>query len=115
MIDRALKYAFAVTMLVLFSIWLIFGNMDALAGSAGIAWGAINLYLIAGIIEALLVSKRYLSAILMMVLKFPLLYGIGYMLLTVNTWNIWVLLAGPPFAFLLVAVNALWRFSMRSA
>ncbi len=114
-IDQKLKYSFAAVLLVPLIIWLISGPMDALALFSGIVWGGVNLYLIAVIVECLLVSKRYMTAALMLALKFPLLYGAGYLLLTVQGWNLWFLLAGPPLAFIVVLATVLWGYSVRSA
>jgi hypothetical protein len=115
MISQTLKYLLSILALVFCAVWIAFGAINACALLAGVIWGAVNLYLIARIMNAFLVSKSYGAAILMMILKFPLLYGAGYLLLNVHVWNMWFLLAGPPLAFLLVVIYILRNYSMRSA
>lgn len=115
MIDRNLKCAFAVALLLPVLTWATWQNMDALALFAGLLWGVVNLWLIAGIVENALGAKWQPAAWLLVVVKFPLLYGIGYLLLNVQAWNLWFLLAGPPLAFLIAVTHILWRFSARSA
>lgn len=59
-----------------------FGVNSASAWLAGVAWSLVNLHFIAVIVKAMLSEQRNLPRIIMtMVVKFPLLYFAGFLLL----------------------------------
>lgn len=62
----------------------------------GFGWGILNLYLIQQLIQCLLIAEKRnpLKIILFTLVKFPLLYGLGYGLLLVPYYSPWSLLAG---------------------
>lgn len=69
----------------------------------GALWGLINLYLIQQVLrELLLVKQKHFFKILMLTLiKFPVLYGAGVLLLSIENGSAWALLLGFTLSLLL--------------
>ena len=56
----------------------------------GVIWGCCNLWVIQKLLHAFILTKRYGRAFLLIQVKFPLLYGLGYWVLrsgVVNPWS----------------------------
>ena len=67
----------------------------------GCLWGGVNLWMIRWALKSYLVEKNKLKTLCLLVLKFPLLYAIGYFLLKSDFFNLLSLISG--FSFILVA------------
>ena len=77
----------------------------------GVLWSVINLYFI-GVIVRILMAKRpggKLRAALIVVVKIPLLYTIGFLLLASGRFNVVALLAGFTWPFIVVTLKILGR------
>ena len=61
---------------------------------AGACWGILNLVLVFGLLHSLLVKQAAEKALAFMVVKFPVLYGIGFVLLISKVFPVTSLLAG---------------------
>lgn len=81
---------------------LSFSIYEALAISAGMLWGYGNFYLIQQLSNAWLLSKdkNFILITIIALIKFPLLYWIGYQFLKISYFSPWMLLIG--FSFTLV-------------
>lgn len=73
----------------------------------GTLWGVANLFTIGILSRTVLISKQYNYALLLSLVKFPLLYGAGYLLLTSSLWNPWYVVVGAPLIFI-AALIAPW-------
>lgn len=60
----------------------------------GFLWGIGNLCLLERLAAQLLLTKNPVSLSGWLILKFPLLYGIGYFIFWLEAWNPWLLAAG---------------------
>lgn len=87
---------------------------QSFAPFVGALWNAVNLFMIGMLAHALIVNKNYNDAIVISLVKFPLLYGAGYLLLTSSLWNPWLVAAGLPLIFL-SALIAPWITSEEEA
>lgn len=79
---------------LLVALYLTFFN--TLWFIAGALWGIINLYFIKQLLYALLLEqpKNFLKIALLALIKFPILYAVGFWLLFTQNEASWVLLAG---------------------
>ncbi|MFA6915842.1 MAG: hypothetical protein WC222_05550 [Parachlamydiales bacterium] len=83
-------------LLASFFIVYVFDFSYSLVFFAGALWGSVNLFLIKCLVENLLsnLSKNYIKVSLLLVLKFPLLYGAGYFLLKSEEQAVIAFMAG---------------------
>lgn len=109
MINQSLKYAISLGVLVAALNGLFFQNLNGLALLFGILWGSCNVYFISRLLHIVLISQNYVSLFPLLIVKFPFLYWIGYQLLRFEGWNIWFLVAGFPFLFLVMGLNSVLR------
>lgn len=73
----------------------------------GTLWGCLNLYLIEILVRELLITKNVLKVSGFLFIKFPLLYWIGYKLLTITQINPWYVLGGLSLIFIVAFVRVL--------
>jgi hypothetical protein len=102
MINQTLKYSLILVAIGTFLAWLITFQMNAFALLMGTLWGSANFYLISLLTQNILINKSYIAASWLMLLKFPLLYGIGYQILKLNIGDPLFILIG--FTLVLVAM-----------
>lgn len=78
---------------------------------AGAAWGCLNLYLIKRLVEILLSndSKSYIKTSLLVLIKFPLLYGAGYFLLKSDEEAVIAFVSGLTLFFAMVVILGIGR------
>lgn len=70
------------------------GEVGALGLFVGALWGNVNLFLITFLVQNVLLTRKPLQMALLILLKFPLLYGVGFFLLSSDIWDPWLLLIG---------------------
>lgn len=68
------KWSWLTTALLFFPISFYFSFSEGLSFALGVIWGSANLYLVKHLVSAIL-SKDPLKVVLLLILKFPLLYG----------------------------------------
>jgi hypothetical protein len=91
---------------------------DVAAGAGwflGLSWSLVNLHLIGLIVEAML-SKgpiRRLRTVAVLVLKVPVLYAIGFVLLSTGWFSVASLLAGFIWPLAVILLKALGRIALR--
>ena len=114
MINQSLKYALFLSAFGAFFAWYFLSSIQGFALLFGVIWTSLNIYFIGLMTQSLLITKNYSSLFPLFLIKFPLLYWIGYELLKVNQWDLWYLVLGLPFVFCVIAVNSITRFLVRS-
>lgn len=67
---------------------------NTLALFSGMIWGIANFVSIAFVMRTILIVKNYILLFPILLIKFPLLYWLGYWLLTVEIWNPWFVAIG---------------------
>ena len=95
------------------SFGLYYDWKETLGICAGITWGLTNLYFIKQLVSFLLMGKQksYLQVLLFVLIKFPLLYLVGYGLLMIPYFTPWSLLIG--FSIVLVGLTQKWLWNSR--
>jgi len=97
--------------------WAEFNFISILSIFLGFAWGLCNFFLLSQCLKKLILNfaQNFLSLIWLMLLKFPLLYYVGYKLLAAQLFSSLYLLIGFSFALFMhsifLAVN-LKNFSL---
>jgi len=110
-IGRTLKTTGVISLLVLIFGSFYYGFHPTLSVFTGIVWGMINLYFLALLIRTTLkpgeIDKQ--SALVILLLKFPLLYISGYFIVTSDYFNPLLFLAGFTVVLLVIVMKALGR------
>ncbi len=108
--DKGLQRAFAViaglSFLIGAGIVTVQSRMFGFGFIAGSCWGILNLVLVFGLLHSLLVQQTPERSLIFILIKFPVLYGIGFYLLFTKTFPIVSLLAG--FTFVIFGVGILY-------
>ncbi len=89
---------------------LYFYGFEAVLGfTAGASWALLNFYLIKLLVKKYLAvqSRDYISLAGWMIIKFPVLYGLGFLLLKIEYWPVLAVIAGLSLAFLVMLGVAL--------
>jgi hypothetical protein len=110
------RRASIVTGAVLFVFVAVYIGLGAgAAWAAGIAWSLVNLHFIAELIKRVVTnrerSKRGIVAVLL--IKFPALYGMGFLLLWMGPLPALWLVAGFTWPFVVLALKAFGRAYLR--
>jgi len=108
-IYRTIRTSAVVSCFAFLAAWLYFGFKFGAGIVVGTMWGCLNLYAIGLAVKALIVPEKAKKGIiiLILVLKFPLIYFIGYLILRINCFPILSLLAGFTVIFLIMLSKAL--------
>ncbi len=108
---RTLRTTGIVALLVLIFGSFYYGFQPALSVFTGIIWGMINLYFLALLIRSALRPEGAdkATALIMMFIKFPLLYLSGYFLIVSGYFNVILLLAGFTVNLLVIVLKAAGR------
>jgi hypothetical protein len=111
LIGRTLKTTGLISLLVLVFGSFYYGFQPTLSVFTGIVWGMINLYFLALLIRATLkpgeIDKQ--SALIILLIKFPLLYISGYFIVTSEYFNPLLFLAGFTVILLVIVLKAFGR------
>jgi hypothetical protein len=77
----------------------------------GASWGALNLFLIKQLLETVLLPtpNKSIKFLIFTLIKFPLLYGAGYGLLSINAISPWSQVVGFSLSLVAAAVYCLGR------
>lgn len=81
----------------------------------GVVWSLINFYLLKRLITELITpaETRKDIAVVLGMLKFPILYGVGYLIVASDYFSIYMLLAGFSLIFLVMLLKVLARLILR--
>lgn len=106
MINEIMKYSLSLSALASIILWFFVQEINAVAPFIGTLWGITNLYFISQLAKTILITKNYFLTSLLLMIKFPLLYFIGYCLLNAEIWNPWLVAAGFPIIFLAAVISS---------
>lgn len=114
-ITQVIKITSALSLVSLLAVTLFLGYMDGLAFFAGAVWGCINLILIKNLVQKVLPfdSKNAFKILLILGVKFPLLYLVGALLLTVAHLPPISLMAGFSLVFAVIFLNFIRCFMQK--
>ena len=110
-IERTLRTASVLSLLILIFGSFYFGFAPSLSVFTGLIWGIVNLYFLSLLIRTTLkpddVDKT--SALVLLFIKIPLLYLAGYFLMTTSYFNPILLVVGFTVILLVIALKAAGR------
>jgi hypothetical protein len=88
-----------------------FGIAQGIAWIAGIAWSLVNLYFITALVKDVITleDRRVMPIILTLLIKFPVLYAAGFVLLAVAHLPIAWLMAGFTWPFFVLVMKGAGR------
>lgn len=86
---------------------------EALGICLGMLWGSINLYMIKQLMQCVLIAenRNLLKILAYILIKFPLLYFLGYGLLSMPYFSPWSLLIG--FSLILAVSTQNWFWNIQ--
>lgn len=101
---QVIKLSLVIGIFSLPSFCFYFGTIDGISFFAGTVWACVNLWLIKNLVQKVLPfdQKNTLRIVLILAVKFPLLYFIGALLLTVGHLSPISMMAG--FSLVLAAI-----------
>jgi hypothetical protein len=114
-ITRIVKTTAVVALIVaLYLTWYLSGRV-ALGFLVGVTWGLINLHFIKGMITELITPNKPRKdvAFVLGLIKFPLLYVIGYFIVASDYFSVYALLAGFSLLFAVALLKVLGRIVLR--
>jgi len=110
-IGRTLKSAGIVGLVILIFGSYYFGFNPGLSVFTGIIWGMVNLYFLSALVRLTLRPEgaEKAAALVIVLIKFPLLYFVGYLIMTSNFFNPLLLVAGFTINLLVIVLKAAGR------
>lgn len=93
MINHA-KHSLIAALIGMFFCQFFTSYVNTLAFFSGMVWGLANILAIAFVLKFVLIVKNYILLLPALLIKFPLLYWVGYLLLTIEAWNPWFVVIG---------------------
>jgi len=110
-VDRVIKTTLIVTA-ILFPFLAFYIKMNfAVSVASGAVWGCLNLFLLRLIILNLITNEKrnLIFALTILFIKLPVLYGIGYLLMTIKYFSVGGLLWGFSGLLLIIILKVLGR------
>ena len=115
-IHRAIKTSLILAFLIFLFVTLYYRFAYASGILAGCGWGCLNLFFLTNLITETTnleeINKK--RVLILVLLKFPLLYVTGYFLLRINYFPVTSLLVGFTLIFAVVLLKALGRMIISS-
>lgn len=110
-IGRTLKTTGVVGLLILIFGSFYFGFNPALSVFTGIIWGMVNLYFLSALVRLTLRPEgaEKAAALVIILIKFPVLYFVGYLIMTSHFFNPLLLVAGFTINLLVIVLKAAGR------
>lgn len=119
LINSVLRMVLALALICLIFVSCVYDFKEGLGIFLGGIWGGANLFFIKQLMESILTlsPKNYLKIYSLFLIKFPLIYGIGYVLIKFDYFSPWSLLIGFSllFAALFLKGLAAWTFPSRES
>lgn len=115
MINQSIKYSLGLSALGTFLFFASTGHIGAIGLLISTLWGSVNLYLINMLVKNFLLTRNHAYTSFLLLIKFPLLYFIGYQLLQAKIWNPWFVALGLFVTFLGLMISSLLQLSGKFA
>jgi hypothetical protein len=114
-ISRIIKTTMVLALLIALFGSVYFDWLASVGILAGAVWSCLNLYFIKGLISEVITTgkPRKWIAVLLAVVKFPVLYGAGFLLLDLGYFSPAALLAGFSLIFLVALLKVLGRLMLK--
>ena len=108
-IYRTIRASAVLACIIFLAVWLYYDFKFAGGILIGAGWGCLNLFAILLVVKAMIAPERAKkrAILLILFLKFPLVYFIGYVILRLGYFPILSLLAGFTLIFLVMVLKAL--------
>jgi len=118
-ITRSLRVSLIITLLFVPFLFLYLGQSAAWGFIAGAAWNILNVYLLSQMITRLVVPANANhadkgTAALAGLLKFPVLYGLGYVFVRYTNASVYGILAGFSLILIVFVLKALGIYIYRN-
>ncbi|MFH0855409.1 MAG: hypothetical protein V1869_02680 [Candidatus Omnitrophota bacterium] len=101
-----------ISVIAVFSLALIFGVRHNFAFSAGIlvgaSWLMANFLLTINLLEIAVLKRAKNKLLLLLLIKFPVLYLLGFLVITWNILPVASLLTGMSLVILVLGVSGIW-------
>lgn len=115
MINQSIKYSVGLSALSTILFFIFTGSISSVGLLVGALWGSVNLYLIGVLAKSILMTQNHAYTSFLLLIKFPLLYFIGYQILKAKIWNPWFVALGLFMIFLGLMISSLLQLSGKLA
>ncbi|MDO8662142.1 MAG: hypothetical protein Q7K98_02825 [Candidatus Omnitrophota bacterium] len=109
---EALRKSIKINIVLVLIAALVFTLMRKISFSSGLlvsaAWSTVNFYLTLNLFEIAALRKSKKKLLLLLLIKFPVLYLLGFLILIVKFFPITSLLAGMSSILLVLGVSTIW-------
>ena len=115
LVGRTLRTSAALSLLVLVFGTFYYGFKPTLSVFTGIIWGMVNLYFLSLLVRAALRPEGpdKWAALVILFIKFPLLYGAGYLMVISAFFNPILLLSGFTLVLVVIVLKSVGRVILR--
>lgn len=110
-VDRSLRTTGVISLLALIFGTVYYGFQPALSVFTGIIWGMVNLYFLSLLVRSTLKTGEIdkMTALVLLFIKFPLLYTSGYLMIVSDYFSPLLLLCGFTLVLLVIVLKAFGR------
>ena len=114
-ITRLIKTTAVIALIVALYLTVYVGGRTALGFLIGVVWSLVNLYFLRGLVKEVITPSdtRKDIAIILGLIKFPVLYVIGYFVIASDYFSLYALLAGFSLIFPIALLKVLGRLYLK--
>ena len=115
-IKRTYLTSLILALIVFLYTWAYFNFPSAVGIVTGTIWGCLNLFFITSLVTTFIKvgEKDYTKIWIMLLVKFPILYGLGFLALKINYFNPLSFLIGFTLVLAVIVLKALGKYLVES-
>ncbi len=116
LIKRTYGTSLVLAILVFFYTWGYYSFSSAVGILTGTAWGCLNLFFITSLVTSFIKTgeKDYPKIWILLLLKFPLLYGLGFLALRINYFDPLSFLLGFTIVLAVIVLKILGKYVLEA-
>jgi len=116
LIKRTYKTSLILGALVFFYTWGYYSFPSAVGIFSGTIWGCLNLFFISGLVTAFIKvgEKDYTKIWILLLVKFPVLYGLGFLALKLNYFDPLSFLIGFSIVLAVIVLKILGKYLLET-
>ncbi|EQB62566.1 MAG: hypothetical protein RBG1_1C00001G0145 [candidate division Zixibacteria bacterium RBG-1] len=115
-IKRTYRTTLIVAILVFFYTWGYYSFSSAVGILTGTVWGCLNLFFVTSLVTSFIKTgeKDYTKIWILLLVKFPILYGLGFLALKIDYFNPLSFLLGFTLVLAVIVLKVLGKYLIES-